>query len=72
VGVVSVRLVGGHLVSDGFGRDVIPLAAFLKLHSLLSARCSLLLIRLQQHLHAYLKDLKTHDSIPIKTRLFRA
>jgi hypothetical protein len=35
----SVR--GGHLVSDGFERDVIPLAAFLRLHSLLSAGCSL-------------------------------
>jgi hypothetical protein len=39
--MVSVRLVGGYLVSDGFGYDVIPLATLLMLHSLLSAGCSL-------------------------------
>jgi hypothetical protein len=40
--IVSVWLVGVCLVSVGFGCYVIPLAAFLRLHSLLSARCSLL------------------------------
>jgi hypothetical protein len=42
VEVVSAWLVGGRLVSVGFGRNVISLAAFLRQHSLLSARCSLL------------------------------
>jgi hypothetical protein len=42
MGVVSVWLVGGCLVSDGFGCDVIPLAALLMLYSLLPVGCSLL------------------------------